>query len=499
MTLTLLNPNDVPSALKTFRNDQLYFIQFVQYMPKGRAHDKLFKQRAAAVTPQALFITDTEAKMDRAVRLESLRGFNWFATSRKKLLFEEQIFSAVIKVLNEADIYIQFIGSDAKEVGKRFAQILLTAAKVKNTVLSTTECKTIEELDKEFNGENPKGFMTPQEIIQQNESRKNIVNNITWTDQTIEKLRPKLEGLKRKNAEKEELVQPLREACNAKSSDQQNAAANKYKEANETTKLRHAALRKTFVSIEVDVLKLRDEVSQMEETLESEKNHFEALVAAQVAETGEEDDEKESEMDAVVERGRAREVKKSEERQNALKDLLSEPPTYSGPPAQVEKAKELEEKVRKAVDKYEKALFQEHKLEGIFEVSVEDLRAINDDMFIVYEKKVALLNERRKKIQEAEEAEAAQTAAEAAEAAAANDDDLLGDDIGGGTGGDDDLLGDGDDGGNDAGAGGDDDLLGGGDVAPGGEDLLGGGGDDDDLLGGPPPPAPAADDDDLLA
>jgi hypothetical protein len=509
--LPLINPSTLQPQFRRFRNDALYFINSVMYIPQDEEKSTP-RARVLAVTPQALFVCDAVGSMDRAVRLEQLEGLVFETRTIKKFLTKEEQIHFVIKCPSEYDIVGVFEGNKEPTnatVFKNLSKVLDTAAKFskKGSVFAIEEVSAGQKIDSVIKKEKPQDYLSPKEIIAQNQARQRAIEYIESVNREVLELQEKINAKARTRDEKSRELKSLEAAMGSDVTEHR-------RRKDELTE-QQRALHKQHVNSEVDLLRLSTELQNEKQRLKEEQENSDALIEQSLMEASGNHDKMVDENDGVRKRAQQRETDKAKKHLETLRLRLKVPPQYNGPEHLVQRGLEAEQKVQALCDKWEKEMETANKLEGFFDSAISDLSLLNEQIVVLVERKRELLNDReriqremttpQKQASFSNGGAAALTPAPqaAVKPAGAN---LLG--------GDDDLLG--------GGGGGADDLLGGGAVGDG-DDLLGGGGgaaspapavppsgggggalDDDDLLGGgpsssaPPPLAPAGDVDDGL-
>eukprot|EP00672_Neobodo_designis_P016114 CAMPEP_0174844486 /NCGR_PEP_ID=MMETSP1114-20130205/11122_1 /TAXON_ID=312471 /ORGANISM="Neobodo designis, Strain CCAP 1951/1" /LENGTH=497 /DNA_ID=CAMNT_0016078723 /DNA_START=36 /DNA_END=1529 /DNA_ORIENTATION=- len=479
--LPLINPSTLAPEFRRFKNDALYFINNVMFTAQeeeGTDNKKPeAKSRILAVTPQAVFVCDALGSMDRAVRLEQLDGLVFERRLVKKIFSKEEQIHFLIKCPTEYDIQCALEGNSSNDaVLKSLTRVLESAIRFKKNIgdkgFTTEELPQGQRIDEVVKKEKPADYLSPKDIIAQNQARQRMIEAMDAVNRDILALQEKVTTVGRSRDDKKAELQRLQEAVGGD--------IKEHMKRKEEKQAEHQRLHRKHMDAEVELMRTQTELKNEQARLQEERENADILIKQSLSEASNDQDKQLEEANAVRKRAQQREVDKALKHLAALKARVSAPPSYTGPDNLVKRANDTEKQVQQAADKWEKEMEMANRLEGYFDAAISDLRLHNEQIALLVDRKKELLAERSRR----------QNPAPAASPAKAPIDD------------DDDLLGGGPSPAKPAAAKAapiddDDDLLGGGPTPakpaaakPAPID------DDDDLLGGPAPtaskPAPAA-------
>ncbi len=461
--LDLVKPADLHVDFKKFRHDDLFFIAHCTFYPPKEKPT----QRVVALTPQAFFICDVNGKMDRATRVEQLSDVIIQTIQWTKFLSTVMTHHFIVKIPSEFDIYFSI------EADKKNPEATLVLAEILEKVVTFRSGKPSftrkilpanEKIADYYVTERPAGFLSPQEILKQNQQRQEIVDKTEAANKETMALMAERDILRTEVQERGAALRALEAAMGVD-------LADLHRKKDELTHT-HVALHRDHTSLSIEVARIEAEANQMKEKLKEEQSKFQELVEEGIEAAGSNNTAKENEVLQLRKKSHQRELTAAQTKLEAMKAKAKIIPQYNCAEALAARAEKIETEIANALAKLEREFTNADKMTKFYETMNAELERIGNTVAEKNVEKQRLLEERAEHRRQKE----AQMKAEAEKKAAAAAPPKVVDDLG---------L--------------DDDLLGGGPSgSPAPKPAGGGGGDDldldDDLLGdGPSKPAPAPD------
>ena len=420
--LTLIDPLQLPPEFRKFKNDELFYISHCLFYPNppvpgdapaastatsgsSKSSEPLKPiQRVIALTPAAIFVTDTNGVMERATRLEMIDSVYHEHVVIKKFFGSEECMHVIIKIPSECDVHVSFdknphvkntpfiAVTDLCEVMRilvNFRRNSAASARFDAEEFRVIDLKTNgggKSYKDVMNDKPPVGFLSPKEIIAQNSARDTAV--------------AKIDAVSKESLQLEEAVKALEAAVESKSRELRTLESSLSVDTVELNRQRDILLQqnKEFHRLhnaeELEVFKLRSDAAAMAEQLREARERREDLIKQQLTTDGGETDEKHKEVAAMRKKQQIKEIDRANDRLATLKAQCQQPLRLDGLPHLVQRAKQLEDDIQKQLDVLERDLESSIKIEKFLDQSVAELKGVNDKLSELQERKLELLNKR---------------------------------------------------------------------------------------------------------
>jgi hypothetical protein len=393
--IQLLDNTKLAPEYRKFRRDQLYYIDSVQYVPRDEAMKPVGQRakglpRVLAITPAALFVCDANGVMERATRVHLIKGVSWEATTRRAFITTTDVSRVVLHVTEEYDVMFEFDPADKEHTRVRdFLNVLRALyqhlAKKPLVVerLGTGGDKP-GSVDEAYSGTAPATFMTPAQILALNAMRKRFDVIVANSGAEFMEEEGRLQKLRKAVETKSQEIVILQECSNADPAVQQGQL--------EKAKRDLESAIQTKTGHDMDLTRIVGEVEELRLRLKVERATFDSLVSAAAAKYQDLPEYKQqADAEAAIRRGQTREVERATTALTALKTrALVTTTTYAGPDAP--RARELESKVRSAVDQWERDSDADLKLQARLETETAALRDVLEDVRTIMQRKELRIN-----------------------------------------------------------------------------------------------------------
>lgn len=432
--LPLIDSRTLQKDFVRFKNDALYFISNITYVPSDDEvkpdEPKGNRNRILAVTPQALFVCDAVGTMDRAVRLEALDGVVWEKRTVKHMFSKEEQIFICIKCPAEFDILCIFEGNkDPTNLGmfKNFARVLEIGVPYKkkksknvpgSTTFVTTELQPGAKIEEQVKKDRPSDYLSPKDIIAQNQARQRLIELLEALNRESVDLYERSTRLHQSTADKYKELAALEGAVSGD--------VNTHRQRREDLQKRHQAMHKEQVALEVELMRLQAEINTESVHLQEERENADQLVKDSLSAASSETDKKMQDDEALRKRANARELDKALKHLASLKAKIAIRPQCTGPQHVLTRVDELENKIAEAAAKWEKEMETANKLEGFFDAAISDLTLLNEQITMLLERKSTAIRERNEKQQALMAPKAVSKPVAQAATTSFDDDDLLG-------------------------------------------------------------------------
>lgn len=478
-----VDPAKLPAEFKKFRKDILFFIDTVAYFPndemKKPTADRKAVPRVLALTPQAIFVCDTRGIMDRATKVDLIKELYYDTQTVKKLFSTTTPSRVLFKIPEEYDIVVSFEGDDVGAAkAKRFCDVFARVCEYKTFApVPWRKLDGGERLDDIYHGEPPTHFISPQQIMALNQLRRDFESRVEACKEEYYTVENKLKGVRARVQDKKKEHAAIESSVGSDIATLQKLV--------EQTRQRKAESQRRVTAAEMELVKTLSDIESLRAQLSEERVNFDTMVQAKVDAGDSPDIQEQVEMKNTLKRSQGRELEKATNVLAAAKAKFARPTYNSAPGPLAQRANELEDKIRAAVDRWERDTSADIKMHQKLEQEADDLQKFVEQLRTLLHKKQAAIDAKKPPKQPA-----AAVAGMGVGVDGDDDDDLLG----GGGGGvpatannntnnnnataslgiDDDLLGGVDGGG--SGVGGSSSAPGSQPVADLDDDLLGGGG-----------------------
>ena len=398
---------------------------------------EVFVPRCLALTPTALFITDTSASLYRAIKYEAVSELVYEVSLKKKLFGSEKRLSVCFKADKEPDCYAYLDAEAAKDLVQIVAKIMAArrGPATGGGPFVLREVPQSQQITDFVSTDVPRSFLSAQQILKLNTNRQDINDHISGVTQEVTALRTELETL-RPEAESTRAALKMMEGA---TTDDLTALRRRRQELHEA----HVALQRSAAAAAVDVQTLQQDLARAHEQLNEDKSNYDRLVQESVSVADNAALKEQANMTVLRQKAQKREADKLAEQLNAASSILkARPAAYVGHPAFGAKAQALEARITESLEKWSREMETANKLEKFIGNMAAEVDRVDEQLDVQHQRKMDLIAEieRRLGIEEKkkkEEAAAAKKAKAAAEAAAKGaggglDDDL---DLDGGDGG----------------------------------------------------------------
>lgn len=396
-----------------FRNDELYFIEYVMFYRNTAGSSVASKpeQRVLALTPFALFITDLDGTMDRATRYEDINDILHQRKVNKKLFGSETHMHYVLKVPREIDWHISFDISKGDAHSKKFTEVLgavwaskkhlgedeegdepLAASpsgekkKKKKSKLRFTEVEASVDICTKINSDAAEDYVPPEEIKRRNREQQQMLDRIDEVSGEIVNLQKQIEDARGSFMIRQEELKELEGKYGVELSElrTQKLALQK----------RQVAMHKQITNGEIELVKLQADVARFREQLDEERTNYNSLVEKRLSSAGDEVSQKQHEMMSLRQKAQQKELSKTVAKAQSLKEEVSVKPRYEGPPALVQKAEALEHKIDEAIELWTKDMEASNKIEKFLDAINAEVTRLSNQISEKNEEKQALIDRR---------------------------------------------------------------------------------------------------------
>lgn len=440
-----------PSTLKgtdfdRFRNDDLYFIDFVTYYPVDGADPDAGRpvERVLAITPFALFITDLEGNMDRATRFEDIQEVFHQKKITKKFFGSETAHHMVLRVPKEADWHISFDITKSGDAKTKELLTTLSAVWVYKVNLLTSAMDTLSALQGGANPSNPSGkkrklnvtevessvditakmsrevsreYVPPEEIKRRNREQQMMADRIEQATTEAITLQKQIEDVRQCCLERQQELRHLEGKYGVDHS--------QLRSQKQLLQQRQAAMHKQVTNGEIELVKLQADVARLREQLDEERANYDQIVNQRVSSAGDTVGQKQHEMMLLRQKAQQKEIAKALAKHQALVDFLAVPPKYEGPPALIQRAEAAESRINDLSTKWCQEMESSNKIDKFLDAINAEITRVSSLISEKNEEKAVLIAKR----EAFQNAAAQQQASVSASGPAAKDPLLLDDDF----------------------------------------------------------------------
>lgn len=398
------------SDFSRFHNDNLYFIDFVTFIPTPTDND-LAKttlkpiDRVLALTPAALFVTNFDGALDRATRYDDVTEIFVQKKITKRLFGSDTWMHLVLKVPTEVDWHIAF------EISKDFPESRvtdLTDAIGKlwkyHTERRAAEEGTIEEdvksalpvhqladgadisdkIAKTANAD----YVPPEEIRRRNNEERMFKQRIDTVSQEVLQLQRQVEDMRASAVAKQKELKELEAKYGVDLSQLRNQK--------QLLLQRQSQLSKQVTNSEMELGKMQGEVQRLREQLDEERSNYETLVKQQIDQAGSQQDEQQHQMMLLRQKAQKKEIARvAEKYQSVLDQLTAHQPKYDGSAALVQLAQELESKIQSQLIEWNQKVTSSNKIEKFLDAVNAEIARTSGLIADANDAKDALVSQRQ--------------------------------------------------------------------------------------------------------
>lgn len=348
---------------------------------KKESADEFF-QRCLALTPAALFITDSNANLFRATKYENIKELLFQVTLKKKLFGAEKRLYINIRSDTEPDCYCYMDADQAKDFTDIFRKIMQERKKTGFSLIEIPESTPIRE---HVSTAIPQGYLTAQEIQRLNQNRLDVNDHINNVLQEINALNKELETLRPDVEAKRTVLKTMEGAT----TDDLTELRRKRQELHET----HTKLQRTTQEMEIENNKVSQDIARVKEQLEEDKGNYEKLVKESVSTADNAASKEQDNMTLLRQKAQKREADRLSIRLAELTTELGGPSTYTGHDAFAAKAKALEAKIIEDTEKWVREMETANKMDKFLDNMSADIERVDEQLEIHYNQKMALIQE----------------------------------------------------------------------------------------------------------
>lgn len=378
--VNLVEPTSLAPELKKFRNDDLLFIDHCTYHPaEGKSSLKV-----VAMTPQAFFVCDANGKMERATKLEYLQGVTVQNVSKKKLIGSEEHMHMVVRIPREYDVHISFEKTKNSDPATAMLAVLRAVQPVVlRGAFPVKEVGAEEKIESHVTAQRPRGFLTPQEILQHNKQRQQSIDLLEKASAEIYALRDEIVAKRESNEAKRAELETLESAVGTDGS--------QLRAERDKLHARQTALQREVTHEELEQTKAQADTARLNEQLAEERGNAAQLIESQLRDSGEAAGRQQAEMFNLRKKGQQRELDRANTRLAGLRAVVAARPTYSGDARMVSIAQGLEDRVAASLQRFEADLESSNKVEKFLDTMNAEIERLAKEIAAVAAEKEDLL------------------------------------------------------------------------------------------------------------